>query len=210
MRALLWLLLVPTIAHAEVVEKGLRGGGAVMSLSRDMGPSSQQSSALISRPGWIVGAWATWRANDYLSLQLEASVSGKHLRTEECSNGCMTTSNISLYYFEAPVLMRIDLLPRTTKFHFDLGVDAAVGLGGGASTPDAAFARFDDLVPVNVGPVAGLGFQIGAGPGRIAVDVRYKRWLLPITDGNSNSFGSNDQEIRPSHQVMATVGYAFP
>jgi len=204
----LLVLVIPAVAHAELEQKGLRVGSVVMAISReDMGPSGgPQQDATNAQPGWMVGTFVTFRRSDNFAIQIESGFVNKNLRTENCSSGCMTTANISLYYLEAPFLLRLDLLPGSTKFHLDLGAELALTLGGGKTPPGGAFERFDDLSPFNFGPVGGLGLEFGAGPGKIAIDVRYKRWIAPLTA----SEGDPPIQSRSSHQLSIGVGYAFP
>jgi hypothetical protein len=209
MRVLALLVLVgPAVAHAELEQKGLRIGGAVMSISGgDMGPSGgPQEDSVFPQPGGMVGTFLTFRRSDNFAIQIEAGLVNNNLRAENCSNGCMTTADITLYYLEAPFLLRLDLLPGATKFHLDLGAELALTLGGGATPPGGAFERFDDLSPFNFGPVGGVGLEFPAGPGKIAIDFRYKRWIAPLT----SSDGEASIQSRSSHQVVIGVGYAFP
>lgn len=215
----LLVILAPVAAHAEVDQKGVRTGGAVMLASVDQEQSQggpNQDSGLISQPGWFVGAFVTWRRSDNFALQLEGAVVNNRLRVEVCNpSPCMTTKNISLYYLEVPFLLRLDLLPDATKFHLDLGAEAALTLGGGNTPPGGEFERFDDLLPFNVGVVAGLGVEFDAGPGKITVDARYKRWLVPLTgsltdEDPPSGLGTPEQDVKSSHQVVVGVGYAFP
>jgi len=220
MRALAIVAALSATAHAELEEKGVRAGPVVFSMTRD-GGQSQGEESIISRPGWMAGAWLTWRMADNFALQLETALSDKHLRSELCtssginSTGCMTTASISIYYLEIPFLLRLDLMPAATKVHLDFGVEGAVTLGGGRTPVGGDFQRFEDLVPINLGGVAGFGLELPVGPGKIALDLRYKRWVVPITGGLDpgdppTAFGSPGRDIKPSHQAMLTAGYAFP
>lgn len=221
MRALGILLVISTTAHAELEQKGVRAGGVVFAMSRDGDGENQGQEAIISRPGWMVGAFVTWRRSDTFALQLETALSNKLLRTELCvstgmsSTGCMTTADISLYYLEVPLLLRLDLLPDDTKFHVDFGAELALTLGGGETRLDGEYRRFEDLLPFNLGAVLGIGLELPLGVGKLAIDVRYKRWLVPITGSLGEGdpppgFGTPEQDIKPSHHVMLTAGYAFP
>lgn len=214
MRSSIVLLLLSSTAHAELDEKGVRAGPVVFAMSdkTNEGTSMSDSSSLISRPGWMVGAWLTWRKTDSFAIQLEAAVSEKRLRTETCMPICMTTADASYYYLEVPFVLRLDLLPDATKFFLALGGEAALTLGGGETAPGGTFTRYDDLFPFNVGVVGGLGLEIPAGPGKIAFDVRYRRWAAPITKDEDMTIEdlTPGRKIRASHHVMLTVGYAFP
>ncbi len=219
MRCLVGVALLCSTAHADFEEKGVRAGPVVFAMSRDDNGQSTGQEAIISRPGWMVGAWMTWRKSDMFALQLETALSNKILRTELCGTGaasCMTTADISLYYLEVPFLLRLDLLPNATKFFVAVGAEGAITLGGGRTPKEGDdFERFEDLVPFNLGGVLGIGLEVPAGPGKLAFDFRYKRWFVPITrsldeDAPPVGFSDGEQDIKPSHHVMLTAGYAFP
>lgn len=213
--------LLPAIsARADIEEKGVRAGGVVFAMSRDNADPLDREG-IVSRPGWMLGAWATWRNSDTFGFQVESAISNKALRTEICGGfgmvgQCTTTADISLYYLEVPLLLRLDLLRKATKLFVVVGGEAAVSLGGGRTPSDGSgYQRFEDLSALNVGGVLGIGFALPMGPGKLAIDLRYMRWFRPITgplDGDdlSTSFGMPDQGIVPSHHVMLAAGYAFP
>lgn len=212
-------VLAPAIAHAEFEEKGVRVGSVVFAMddrtNEGISPLPPGSSSLISNPsGWVIGGWLTWRKSDSFAVQLEADVSGKHLRTEMCigDGQCTETARIAYYYAEVPFVLRLDLLPNATKFFIAFGGEGVLTLGGGETPTGGTFTRYDDLFPINLGVLGGLGLEIPAGPGKIAFDLRYKRWFAPITTDKDMIENDPDpsRKIRASHHVMLTVGYAFP
>jgi hypothetical protein len=205
MRTLVALLgFGSSLAHAGVVEKGVRGGFAIMSINTSNSNSSGAGSTAINpTPGFAVGAWVTWHLSGVLSIQTEAQVTEKHLYEEHCAP-CMTLDTLVLWYLELPILLRFDVLPDGSKgrVHFDLGPAPVITMGGRQTDSMTGAEQALDLTPINTGFVAGIGGGIGAGPGRIAIDARYQRYLFPLSSGGD--------DVKSSHQFMVTVGYAFP
>jgi hypothetical protein len=217
MRAALLVVvaIIPADAYAEFEEKGVRAGPVVLAATtEDNTQAGVNQVSLVSQPGWMAGAWVTWRKADTFAIQLEAAISNKRLRSEICPMGtCMTTADLSFYFLEVPLVLRLDLLANATKFFLDLGPEAALGLGGGSTPAGGSFERDDDLIGINFGLFGGLGLEIPVGPGKIAFDLRYKRWLVPIKSvdmGPPSSVEDPLRKITPSHQLMLTAGYAFP
>ena len=207
MRALVALLaLVSSIAHAEVIEKGVRGGFAIMSVNTpNNNPGPTGPSAINPTPGFAVGSWVTWHLSGVLSLQTEAQVTEKNLFEEHCAP-CVTLDDLALWYLELPILLRFDVLPdaSTGRVHFDLGPVPVITMGGRQTDAMSGAETALDLTSGNLGLVAGVGGGLGAGPGRLAIDARYQRYLFPL------SSRGGDGDVKSSHQFMLTVGYAFP
>ena len=214
MRVMIASLLVASTAHAEVDSKGVHVGAAIFGvgqIDQDGDPNSQTAN---SNPGWLAGAFVTWRRSPTFAIQLEIDVSNKRLFTEQCQP-CMNTGSISLWYAEVPALLRLDLLPGRTKFYFGAGTEIAIPLGGTRSFDDGAEdLRLDELMP-NFGAIVGVGLEIPAGIGAITVDLRYKRWLLGVTGTLDSTeptqgLGGTNPYVSSSHQVVLAAGYAFP
>ena len=208
MRALVAMLVLgSSIAHAEVVEKGARGGFAIMSVDSpdNNTPGGMSSNAINSKPGWAVGAWVTWHLSGGLSIQTEAQVTEKRLFEERCAP-CVTLADLALWYLELPILLRFDVLPDASKgrVHFDLGPVPVITMGGKQTDAMSGAEKSIELTSGNLGLVAGIGGGIGAGPGRLVIDARYQRYLFPLASGGG------DGDVKSSHQFMLTVGYAFP
>lgn len=204
-RALLALVLVVPSAWAGPDEKGARIGGTILGVKQ-----SDEIAAVFpgvhSNGGFSFGTFVTFRATPNVALQLEGTFSDKWIATEHCNpSPCVTVADISLFYFEAPVLLRIDLLPDRTKFHFDLGGELVMSLGGSSVDKMTGDKSQLDMTPGNLGPVVGAGVEIGAGPGRVTIDFRYKRWIIPITNNDDESL-----RLKSTNQVVLEVGYAFP
>ena len=215
MRALLACLLVSRTAHAGIEGKGVHVGATFMGLSSidENAPDSQKANP---DPGWLVGAFVTFRQSPTFAIQLEADVSDKRYFVEHCAPSCMNTGKISLWYFEVPGLLRLDLLPGRAKFHLDAGAELAIPLGGTRSfDAGGADLQFSELLPMNFGGVIGAGLEIPVGVGAITLDVRYKHWVLDVTGTTTSGeptegLGGTNKHVSSSHQIALVAGYAFP
>ena len=96
------------------------------------------------------------------------------------------------------------MVGRCDAHHFDLGLAPVITMGGRQTDAMSGAEQSLDLTPINTGLVAGIGGSIGAGPGRIAIDARYQRYLFPLSSGDGGG------DVKSSHQVMVMAGYAFP
>jgi hypothetical protein len=154
-------------------------------------------------PGPFLSAYLTERFAASFALQFEAEFSIKVSQTEMCSP-CHDIEDLELDYLELPVLIRLDLLQgERGKFHLDLGAELAIHLG----TFDSVANKAVELKPISGGGVAGLGFQFGAGPGRMTLDARITRWVIPLKDADLTN---NMSHIASGNQLSFAVGYAFP
>ena len=198
--------LVPALAHAEIDAKGVRVGLATFGVDIELTqPNQQGSDGTHGPPSLFWGAFITSRFTPSFALQLEGVFAMMNSQVEHCGStpACINVHDLWLYYIELPVLIRLDLLPgERSKFHLDVGPELAIHLG---SVDKVAKDEAIDLKPLNFGVVVGLGFEVGAGPGRITIDARYKRWAIPLRDGTETI-----EKITTDHQVMLAVGYAFP
>jgi hypothetical protein len=205
MRALaIAVVLIPAFAHAEIDEKGVRLGLSTLSVNSDKmmtGPTSG-STASHGPPGPFLGTFITERFAPSFALQFEAVFSLKLSQTEMCSP-CHDIEDLALSYLEFPILIRVDLLPgERAKFHLDFGPELAVHLGTQDKLADDASV---DLNPINFGGMAGVGFEFGVGRGRMTIDARIKRWLVPLKDGDTMAV-----KLNPGNQIAFALGYAFP
>lgn len=200
------ILAMPAVARAEIVAKGIRAGSGIIKAdgqNSDMGDSTGFTGA----PGFAGGTFIRNRFTSSFSLQLELDIALKRFGQETCGMmGCMATGDVAIWYLELPLLLRFDLIPGNgTKFHLDVGPELVVGLGG-KRYPTASGGETLDLVPGNAGIVVGTGLDFRAGAGHILFDIRYARWFVPIvSDGPGN-----EETVTTSHQLSASVGYAFP
>lgn len=213
MRCALAILLVASPAQADVDRKGVHFGGTFMFLG-EIDQDSPDSQKANPDPGWILGAFVTWRRSPTFAIQLEADVSNKRFFTEHCLP-CMNTGKISLWYFEIPALLRLDLLPGRTKFYLDAGVELAIPLGGTRSFESGGDdLRLDELLP-NFGGVVGAGLELPAGVGAFTFDLRYKHWVFDVTgttssDEPTQGLGGTNVHVSSGHQIALVAGYAFP
>ncbi len=208
MRALALLAMLPAIAYAGPDEKGLRVGAGYFGIKKeDMGPQGtpNASNGIYRTVGVSFGSFVTFRGTPNVALQLEVTLSDKFLSKEVCNPApCVDVGSFSLLYLEAPILLRLDLLPAKTKFHFDVGPDLVLSLGGTVKDPMTGTTKLD-MTPANLGVVAGAGFEIGAGAGSVTLDVRFKAWFVPLTNNADES-----QRLKSTAQLVLEVGYAFP
>lgn len=210
---LVLVVIAPASALGSPDAKGFKLGTNLFTVQNKDGTSGPSTSTN-GTPGLTFGVSVTWRYAAAFAVQPELLFSQKNLYTESCPGGtCTNVSDIELFYLELPLLLRLDLLPgERGKFHLDAGPEFVIVLGGGATDPmTGAYQAFDqgvrdgdDLPPVNLGVVVGAGLEFGAGPGRITIDFRYKRWFIPVLPGD------NDGDIKSDHQLVALIGYAFP
>lgn len=201
-------LAMPAVVHAEIVAKGVRIGGGILGgdVKKHNGGTSF-GNGFNGQPGFAGGTFIRNAFTPSFSLQLELDLSQKRFDEEDCTSVCMDLGTASIWYLQVPALLRFDLLPGDgTKFHLDVGPELVASLGGTRRGIDGGSRPFN-LVTGNVGIIAGVGIDVRGGPGHVTFDVRYSRWLAPIA--NSGVSG-DDTNIEPSHQLYASVGYAFP
>jgi hypothetical protein len=208
------VLLVPALVSAGIDEKGIRIGLGTFPINQEHPETTGGGSAPSPRPGpssVSLGSYVTLRVSSLFAFQFEAVFASKNSQSEQCvggtgdSSSCVDVSNLYAYYVELPLLIRFDWLHgERTKFHVDFGGELAIHLGNVEKLSDQPAVKFK---PANGGEVLGLGFQFGAGPGRITLDARYKRWLAPLKDAD---LASNMSHIDSGNQFSLEVGYAFP
>ncbi len=211
MRALVMvaaILVMPALAHAEIVAKGVRADSGIGLVSADGAGDAMSTSLKMAGLRFAGGTFIRNRFTSSFSMQFELDITLKGLSEESCggTTGCMPTADVALWYLELPVLLRFDLIPGDgTRFHLDVGPELVVALGG-TRRPVSGADETIDLVPGNLGIMVGTGLDFRAGAGHILFDIRYSRWLAPlISDGPGN-----EATVRASHQLSVAVGYAFP
>jgi hypothetical protein len=197
--ATLVLAGAPATVHAD---KGMRAGAGLMGID-----ANEVDVPFV--PGLVLGAYYSTPFNRVVSFQPEVVLSQHRAVHVTCpaTGDCMDDGDITLWHLEIPLLLRFDVLPgERTRFHLDAGLEAVLTLGGSQTDRESDTTEvFTDLAPGNAGIVLGAGVELATGPGRLAFDVRYQHWFLPIASADDS-----DDDVNPEHGLMATVGYAFP
>jgi hypothetical protein len=191
-------------AHAQTgVKYGIKGG---FNLSSYTGGGDIGSSTGF-KPGFAAGVLVNFGMSDNTSIQIEGLYSQKGVFIDQANyvdskaqyNGQQYRSTLS--YIDVPVLFKVNTGEAGKGFFFNLGPQAsfAVGAreffrpqGAGAGSPnEVTLTRGRDaLVPVGIGYVGGIGYQITSGFGLEA------RYTGDFSNVYKDGFGSGNAPLR--------------
>ena len=171
-------------AHAQsgVLKYGVKGG---FSLSSYTGNDAGYSAGY--KPGFTAGVLVNYGLNDNLSLQLEGLYSQKGCFIDKGDYVVGTTPYLNyqyrstLQYVDVPLLVKYNIGEDGKGFFVEVGPQASFTVanrefirpqGDGAGSPNEVTLSTDAnrLVPVGIGYVGGLGYQITSGLG---LGIRY-------------------------------------
>ena len=174
-------------AQSGVFKYGVKGGASLSSYTGggDIGKDTG------FKPGFTAGAIVNYGLSDNTSLQLEGLFSQKGAYIDNASGFYTDGTTVTAYtgkqyrstlsYIDVPLLFKVNAGQEGKGFFFEVGPQAsfAVGLreftrdqgaGAGSSSERNLSTNRDRLVPVGVGYVGGIGYQITSGLG---LDARY-------------------------------------
>ncbi len=206
-KALLSLALfagVASAAHAQTgIKYGVKGGFNLSSYTGggDIGTSTG------FKPGFAAGVLVNFGMTDNTSVQIEGLFSQKgafidnaqYVNSNAQYNGQQYRSTLS--YIDVPVLFKVNTGDDGKGFFFNLGPQAsfAVGAreffrpqGAGAGSPNEVNINRGrgGLVPVGIGYVGGIGYQITSGLGLEA------RYTGDFSNVYKDGFGSGNAPLR--------------
>jgi hypothetical protein len=210
-KALLSLALLAGFAGAAnaqsgVVKYGIKGG---FNLSSYTGGGSIGTNTGF-KPGFSAGVLVNYGLSDMTSLQIEGLYSQKGAFIDGASgyydNNALTPYSNKQYrstlsYIDVPVLFKVNTGEAGKGFFFELGPQAsfAVGLreftrdqgsGAGSSSERDLSTDRNRLVPVGIGYVGGIGYQITSGFG---LGVRYTG---DFSNVYKDGFGTGNAPLR--------------
>ncbi len=171
-------------AQSGVVKYGVKGGFSLSSYTGggDIGKNTG------FKPGFTAGVLVNYGLSDMTSLQIEGLYSQKGAFVENYDatiNGTRYNGQYrsTLSYIDVPVLFKVNTGDEGKGLFFELGPQASFALGrrefvrpSGAGAGSPAEQNIGDgrgrnpLVPVGIGYVGGIGYQITSGLG---LGVRY-------------------------------------
>jgi hypothetical protein len=191
-------------ANAQTgVKYGVKGGFNLSSYTGggDIGTSTG------FKPGFAAGVLVNFGMSDNTSIQIEGLYSQKgafidqvnYVNSNTQYNGQQYRSTLS--YIDVPVLFKVNTGDAGKGFFFNLGPQAsfAVGAreffrpqGAGAGSPqEVTISRGRDaLVPVGIGYVGGIGYQITSGFGLEA------RYTGDFSNVYKDGFGAGSAPLR--------------
>lgn len=170
-------------AQSGVTKFGIKGGFSLSSYTGggDIGTSTG------FKPGFTAGVLVNYGMSDNTSIQVEGLYSQKgafidnaqYVNTNTQYNGYQYRSTLS--YIDVPVLFKVNTGEEGKGFFFELGPQASFAVGdreffrpqgAGAGSPQevTVYNSRERLVPVGIGYVGGIGYQITSGLG---LDARY-------------------------------------
>ena len=175
---LLGVLCQPRSAEAQI---GVKGGLSSATISFDPDSGSPDLSETRYRNGWVGGVFLLLTGNKIGGWQIEFLLQQKGAR-----NLLRVDDELSLTYFEIPVLLHVDVWQKAKS-------STALFLVGGASVDFIVRASYeadgmsedvkDDIRTTDVGLHLGGGLEVG----RLTLDARYSWGLLnTFDDGDLN------------------------
>lgn len=193
-------------AQSGTLKYGIKGG---FSLSSYTGGGDIGKNAGF-KPGFTAGALVNYGLSDNASLQIEGLFSQKGAFIDNASgfyDGNVATPytnkqyRSTLSYIDVPVLFKYNTGDDGKGLFFEVGPQAsfAVGLreftrdqnsGAGSNSERNLSTNRDRLVPVGVGYVGGIGYQITSGLG---IGVRYTG---DFSNVYKDGFGSGNAPLR--------------
>ncbi|MGI4835932.1 MAG: porin family protein [Janthinobacterium lividum] len=192
-------------AHAQTgIKYGIKGG---FNLSSYTGGGDIGSSTGF-KPGFAAGVLVNFGFTDLLSLQLEGLYSQKGVFIDQANytgtplnqyNGQQYRSTLG--YIDVPVLLKFTTGQDGKGLFFNFGPQASFALsdreffrpqGEKAGSPKevTVFNSRDRLVPVGVGYVGGIGYQLTSGLGLEA------RYTGDFTNVYKDGFGAGSAPLR--------------
>ncbi|RZK28266.1 MAG: PorT family protein [Hymenobacter sp.] len=202
-------LLVGTagLAHAQTgIKYGVKGG---FNLSTYTGGGDIGSSAGF-KPGFAAGVLVNFGISDATSVQIEGLYSQKGTFIDQAnytnSSAALTPYNGQQYrstlsYIDVPVLFKVNTGDAGKGVFFEVGPQASFAVGSreffrpqgaNAGSPQevTAFTGTDRMVPVGIGYVGGIGYQLTSGLG---LGVRYTG---DFSNVYKDGFGSGSSPLR--------------
>ena len=196
------VLIFPASAFAQ--EVGIKAGVNFASLT----PEEDEDPDTSRRVGLVAGGWIRIAPGARVSFQTEGLFTEKGVKFDSVpvDEDRFGTVTIRVRYIEVPLLARVDFGgPRSTTRVFVVGgaapafklsARAKAKFGGDEDTRDIG----DDVEPVDVGLVGGLGVEVG----RALIEARYTHGVLNI------NVDDNDPNDRIQNRVFSvTVGFRF-
>lgn len=192
------------VANAQTgVKYGIKGGFNLSSYTGggDIGTSTG------FKPGFAAGVLVNFGMSDNTSIQLEGLFSQKgafidqanYVNTNTQYNGQQYRSTLS--YIDVPVLFKVNTGDAGKGFFFNLGPQASFAVGareffrpqgaGAGSSNEVDISRGrGGLVPVGIGYVGGIGYQITSGFGLEA------RYTGDFSNVYKDGFGAGNAPLR--------------
>ncbi len=166
-------------AQSGVIKYGIKGG---FNLSSYTGNVAGYNSGY--KPGFAAGVLVNYGLSDMTSLQIEGLYSQKgayvdnyYYKYSTQATGSNTNQYRStLSYIDVPVLFKVNTGEAGKGFFFELGPQASFavgkrefvrpqGAGAGSPAEENLDTNKNSLVPVGIGYVGGIGYQITSGLG---------------------------------------------
>jgi hypothetical protein len=192
-------------ANAQTgVKYGVKGGFNLSSYTGggDIGSSTGW------KPGFAAGVLVNFGFTDLLSLQLEGLYSQKGVFIDQANysgtplnqyNGQQYRSTLS--YIDVPVLLKFTTGEDGKGLFFNFGPQASFAVGAreffrpqgekaGSPKEQSVFTGRDRLVPVGIGYVGGIGYQITSGLGLEA------RYTGDFSNVYKDGFGAGSSPLR--------------
>ncbi|RZK31663.1 MAG: PorT family protein [Hymenobacter sp.] len=195
-------------AQSGVIKYGVKGG---FSLSSYTGGGDTGSSTGF-KPGFTAGVLVNYGLSDMTSLQIEGLYSQKGAFIDKANypagtalapyNGQQYRSTLS--YIDVPVLFKVNIGEDGKGLFFELGPQASFALrdreffrpqGDKAGSPNevTVYSSRDRMVPVGIGYVGGIGYQITSGFG---LGVRYNG---DFSNVYKDGFGTGNAPLQGSN-----------
>ena len=166
---------ISTAAQAQkgVVKYGVKGGATISSY---FGGDAQSNTGY--KPGFTAGALVNYGLSDNASVQIEGLYSQKGAFIDDFTviQGNTYQYRSTLQYIDVPVLFKYTVGEDGKGLFFELGPQASFtvanrefirqkGSGAGSGTEQDLSTDKGRLVPVGIGYVGGVGYQITSGLG---------------------------------------------
>lgn len=160
------------------------------------------------KPGFAAGVLVNFGTSDNTSIQIEGLYSQKGAFIDQANytgaplsqyNGQQYRSTLS--YIDVPVLFKVNTGDEGKGIFFELGPQASFAVGAreffrpqgakaGSDQEQSVFTGRDRLVPVGIGYVGGIGYQLTSGLG---LGVRYTG---DFSNVYKDGFGSGSAPLR--------------